>query len=124
MKFLKSLFRKEADKQQPPTWDIKTPAERIEPRVRDTEVKLPPAPGQKKKDPNPFLDDPMLDTISLEMEATVVEENPYQTSSWKLDPDNDTRKLKTITMGEQTDKPTKNPFNPYDTGKMRRGWKK
>ena len=121
MKFLKSLFHKEVEK-QPPTWDIKPPAERAEPRARGTEVQQ--APAQKKKTPNPFLDDPMLDTISLELDETVVEENPYQTSSWKLDPDNDTRKLKTITLGEQTDKPAKNPFNPYDTGKMRRGWKK
>lgn len=120
MKFLKSLFSKEAEK--PPTWDIKPPADRSEVGLRATEVK--PAPAQKKKAPNPFLDDPMLDTISLEIEEPVVEENPYQTNSWKMDPDTDTRKLKTITLGTQTDKPDKSHFNPYDTGKMPRGWKK
>jgi len=122
MKFLKSLFHKEAEK--PPVWDIKPPTQRAEPRTREATEK-PEAPVIKpKKEVNPFLDDPMLDTMSLEMDDLVVEENPYQTSSWKLDPGDDTRKLKKITLGEQTDKAPKNPFNPYDTGKMRRGWKK
>ena len=81
-------------------------------------------PVQTKKEPNPFLDDPMLDTMSLAAEDLVADEDPYQTQSWKLDPDNDTRKLRTIPLGSQTDKSGKAPFNPYDTGKMPRGWKK
>jgi len=49
-------------------------------------------------------------------------ENPYETHSWKLNPENETRELKQIQVGKATDKG--NPFNPYDTGQMRRGWKK
>lgn len=136
MKILKSLFGKEQP--QTPSWDIKPPAERPAPRVRrDMEPTVPlehaaattEAPGpqnpQKKAEPNPFLDDPMLDTMSLEADdLNFPESDPYQTSTWEMDPDNDTRKLRTFQSGNGADKDKRNAFNPYDTGKMKRGWKK
>jgi hypothetical protein len=123
MKFLKQLFGKQD--QKPPTWDIKSPAERPEPRTRETDSPYGSQPAAPQKEPNPFLDDPMLDTMSLAIDNDgPVPEDPYQTNSWKLDPNSDTRKLKTIPFGQQTENAPKARFNPYDTGKMRRGWKK
>jgi hypothetical protein len=40
-----------------------------------------------------------------------------------MDPENDTRKLKTIQIGQADKKPQGSQFNPYDTGSHRRGWK-
>jgi len=124
MKFLKQLFGKQ-DEEKPPTWDIKSPAERPEPRARATGQTYDSLPVAPKKEPNPFLDDPMLDTMSLEVDSDgPAPEDPYQTNSWKFDPNSDTRKLKTIPFGQQTESSPKARFNPYDTGKMRRSWKK
>lgn len=123
MKFIKQLFGKQDEK--PTTWDIKTPAERPEPRARVTDSMHGSQPIAPKKEPNPFLDDPMLDTMSLQIDDIgPVPEDPYQTNSWKLDPNSDIRKLKTIPFGQQTESSPNARFNPYDTGKMRRGWKK
>jgi hypothetical protein len=123
MKFLKQLFGKQDEK--PTTWDIKSPAERPQPRTLETDSMHSGPAVAPKKEPNPFLDDPMLDTMSLEIDSDdSTPGDPYQTNSWKLDPNSDTRKLKTIPFGQQTESTPKAPFNPYDTGKMRRGWKK
>lgn len=117
MKFLKSLLNK--DKDETPTWDIKPEAERPAPRKRRVEEKpLPPA----DEEPNPFLD-ATLDTMQLE-QLDVNDDDPYQSYSWQLDPENDTRKLKTIQIGEAGEKDVESEHNPYDTGILRRGWKK
>ena len=75
-----------------------------------------------KGEPNPFLDDKMLDTIQLEAE-TLHEDNSYQTHSWEMDPENDTRKLRTIPFDQIEEKRTDADSNPYDTGEHRRSWK-
>ena len=122
MKILKNLFGKE-ETQHPPKWDIKPPAERREPRK--SQVLQEEFPQPKKAEPDPFLDDPMLDTMSLEAdEIEALDDNPYQTNTWDFDPDNDTRRLRHSQIGEQANKKSGSEFNPYDTGKMRRGWKR
>ena len=64
MSILKSLFGKKET--TTPTWDIKPRAERdVAPKPRQSFVE-PPPPPEAKKEPNPFLDDPMLDTMTLD----------------------------------------------------------
>jgi len=126
MKFLKSLLGK--DKDETPAWKIRPAAERP-PRRRSEPLPganggKSPAPKAPKKDPNPFLDDPMLDTMTLEVDLLSDEDNPYSTHSWAKEPENETRKLKTIQIGSKTEKKATGDFNPYDTGKMRRSWKR
>lgn len=146
------LVRKLLNKPEPtPTWDIKPASERPEPRTKQAEerVKTPTTVSAKESvdtDPfsdkalnesfgneslnetpaeekNPWLDDEMLDTIKLEADD-LDGGDFYQTSTWEQDFENDTRRLKTIPVGTGTEKKATNPFNPYDTGSMRRGWKK
>jgi len=68
MKFLKQLFGKQ-DEDKPPTWDIKSPAERPEPRARATGPTNDSLPVAPKKEPTPVLYVPMLDTMSLEIDS-------------------------------------------------------
>lgn len=117
MKLLKSLFGNRADK---PGLNFLPPAERPAPRSRPPEEDTLPMPA--RPEPNPFLDDPELN-IEL-AEETLDQLDPYQSHSWKLRPDSDTRKLKALAIGKQTDKSSDGKFNPYDTGTSRRGWKK
>jgi len=128
MKFLKSLLGKDND--EAPTWEVR-PASDRPPRKRteplpgaNADNKQAPAPTAPKKDANPFLDDPMLDTMTLEVDLLSEEDNPYSTHSWTSSPNNETRKLKTVQIGTKTEKPDSAAFNPYDTGKMRRSWKR
>ena len=130
MKFLKSLLGK--DKAETPTWDINPVAERPPVRrgkalpVANADIKATPAnksPEKPNKEPHPFMDDPMLDTLSLEVDLTV-DDDPYSTHSWTTGLENENRKLKTIQIGTKTEKKASADFNPYDTGKLRRSWKK
>ena len=119
MKFLKKLMGQE--EKATPQWDIKPPSER--PAPRKAMVFDEPLPSeQPPKEKDPFLDDEFLDTMTLEPDA-IPEDNPYATTTWETQMENDTRKLKTVQIGEKTEKPAGSEFNPYDTGKMRRGWK-
>ena len=128
MKFLKSLLGKNKDKDETPTWEIRPPSERPPSRrgrslsVANTGAEA--TPKTVKKDPHPFMDDPMLDTMTLEVDLSSNEDDPYSTHSWAKGLENETRKLKTIQIGEKTEKKISDSFNPYDTGKMRRSWKK
>jgi hypothetical protein len=131
MKFVKKLLGKP---KPVPTWDIKPTSERPAPRKRTAEEADEPEvlqvspevdpfddiPGEEK---NPWLDDEMLDTIQLEADD-LKDSECYQTNTWEQVFDTDTRKLKTIPIGKQADKDSTGQFNPYDTGSMRRGWKK
>ena len=121
MKFIKKLLGKEDA--TPPVWDIKPPSERPVVRRRTQVFEQPVAPQSQNKEKDPFLDDDFLDTMTLEADL-IPEDNPYQTHTWETGLDNESRKLKTSQIGEKTDKPAGAEFNPYDTGKMRRGWKK
>ena len=123
MGIFKSLFGGKSESE--PTWDIKPASERPPAWEEDKSAKtkidtsIPKAPA---KEPNPFLDDEMLDTMQLEAE-TLHEDNPYQTHSWEMDREEDTRKLRTIQTGKLETKDPDDTFNPYDTGEFRRGWK-
>ena len=124
MGIFKSLFGGKSESE--PTWDIKPASERPAAWTEDKSAKRDtdaPAPKAPAEEPNPFLDDKMLDTMQLEAE-TLHEDNPYETHSWEMDPQNDTRKLRTIQSGKVEKKDEDAVFNPYDTGEHRRGWKK
>jgi hypothetical protein len=128
MKFLKSLLGKDKDKDESPAWKVRPASERPAGRPRQPlQVDKPPredVPQQPKKAPDPFLDDPMLDTMTLEVDLSSADDNPYATNSWATTQENETRKLKTIQIGAKTEKDGAADFNPYDTGKMRRSWKR
>lgn len=118
MKFLKSLLgKKEAEE---PGLKFRPPEERPAPRrrVAVTEVDAKPAPKEK----NPFLDTE-FDEMELVNDVTPARVDPYASNAWKYDQDADTRKLKTLHIGKQTEKDKDPDFNPYDTGVFRRGWK-
>jgi len=119
MKFVNKLLGRS---DEPPKWDIKPPAERPAARKK-VEAFEEPLPSQQPQVKDPFLDDELLDNIQLEDDISP-EDNPYQTHTWEQDLENDTRKLKTIQIGEATEQQAESKFNPYDTGAMRRGWKK
>lgn len=122
MKFIKKLMGKEERK--PPVWDIKPPSERTTARRERPKSFDEPLPTQKPaEEKNPFLDDEFLDTMSLQVDAGP-KDDPYQTYTWEKDPENESRKLRNVQIGSKTEKSADRAFNPYDTGKMRRGWKK
>lgn len=62
------------------------------------------------------------DTMELESPfATMDEADPYQTETWELEHETETRKLKQLGVNK---KPVeRDPSNPYNTGVRRRGWK-
>jgi hypothetical protein len=121
MGVFKSIFGKK--RKSEPTWNIKPAAERpaawSEPKPLPDQ---PPLPAATKKERHPFLDDEMLDTMQLEAD-TLHEDNPYQTHTWEMDPEEDTRKLRTVQIGKADKKDSKSSGNPYDTGSHRRGWR-
>jgi hypothetical protein len=118
MKFIKRLVGK---KEETPTWNIKPPSRRPVPRANTASDEPPVIPQKKAKDP--FLDDDALDTMKLEPDATP-EDNPYKTPNWEEDLENDTRRLKTIQIGDKSDEPAEDKFNPYASGSFKRSWKK
>ena len=121
MKFLDKLLGKVPE--EIPTWDITPESERPAPKARRPKAAMDAPSIQPKKEPNPFLDDAALDTMTLEA-PIIPEDNPYATQTWEQDPENDTRKMRSIQIGDKTEKKPGSDFNPYDTGKMKRGWKK
>ncbi len=88
-------------------------------------------PGQRKSriDPEPLpkpaadsaAPDYGADALSLEGDA-VPDDNPYGTHSWEMDPEADTRRLKTLAIDPRTGKPDSD--NPYENIESRPGWKK
>ena len=121
MKFLDKLLGRAPE--ETPTWDIKPAAERPVPKPHKPKVTMDGPTAKPNREPNPFLDDAALDTMTLEA-PTIPEDNPYATHTWEQDPENDTRKMRSIQVGGKTEKKAGSDFNPYDTGKMKRGWKK
>ena len=137
MKFIKKLMGK--DERRAPQWDIKPAAERPEPRkpsaaddsgelrvaaARSAGQAVPrPQPQAPRKEKNPFLDDEMLDTMSL-VADDLVEENPYATQSLEQLFESETKRLRTLQIDEKELAKSGGNFNPYDTGSMRRGWKR
>ncbi len=89
----------------------------------------PPKQRKARIDPEPLPKAPAdsevpdygADALSLEGDA-VPEDNPYGTHSWEMDPEADTRRLKTLAIDPRTGKPDSD--NPYENVKSRPGWKK
>ncbi|RMF98064.1 MAG: hypothetical protein D6727_03765 [Gammaproteobacteria bacterium] len=99
--------------------------------VRDSRVytvgrapRRPPRPGPPPVPRNVPEPDPIFgDTGSLAIKDDAEDNaNPYDTASWKMDPDKGWRRVdddKTVTRdrGKKT-----SGNNPYDTGTFRKGW--
>jgi hypothetical protein len=118
MKFIKRLVGK---KEETPTWDIKPPSRRPAPRAKSASDEPPVIPQKKEKDP--FLDDDFVNTMTFEADAIPLD-NPYETPNWEDDLENDTRKLKTIQIGEKPEESPEDKCNPYASGSFKRSWKK
>jgi hypothetical protein len=119
MNFFKKLLGQQEAR---PDWDIKTPAQQPA-RRKTTADEGPPPVVRQQKEKNPFLDDDALNSMQLEAD-TVPEDNPYKHANQDDDPENDTRRMKTIQINDSSAVPKGGTYNPYDTGSMRRGWKK
>jgi hypothetical protein len=131
------LFKKLMGKHEPetPTWDIKPAGERPTPRTAPktdnadavavaTAPTVPrPQAKQPAKEKNPFLDDEMLDTMSL-VADDLIEEDPFATQSLEQIFDGDSRRLRNTPISKAAPKKAQEQNNPYDTGSMHRGWKK
>ena len=119
MKFINKLLGKDEAR---PTWEVKPSAERPA-RKQATALDEPPPAVSSKNEKNPFLDDDSLGSMQLESDASP-EANPYQSHNWQDDPENDTRKMKASQVDKDPGVLPNNAYNPYDTGSMKRGWKK
>lgn len=132
MKFLKKLMGK--DERPTPKWDIKPASERPEARkpgkfddsgelrvaaARSASQAVPRPQPQEEK--NPFLDDEMLDTMSLVADDLEPDHTATQTLEQLFE--SETKRLRTLNMDKDPAQDTRSNFNPYDTGSMRRGWK-
>jgi len=95
---------------------------------RRAQVAATIAPGTNASGPS-AKDDRIPDYLdfddTMELEGSLAtasdEDDPYQTQTWELEPETETRKLKQPGVGKkriQTD-----PNNPYNSGIRRRGWK-
>jgi hypothetical protein len=120
MKFLKSILSMKPA--EPPVWDIKPQSDQPVAKKPAAPAKLPSGKASGLDEDSPFMDE-ALDTIQLEVDD-FTDDDPYQTHTWEMDRENDTRTLKTIPVGTKTEKGADEKFNPYDTGSNRRGWKK
>ena len=72
----------------------------------------------------PEPDHPMFqDTGTLELEGDMVDDaNPYDTSSWKLDPEKGIRRVEDDKTVDRKGRVKVTSNNPYDTGSYRKGW--
>ena len=118
MKFLKNLLGK--NESEGPRWDVKPAEDRPAPRRRAEVTQPDPAPAIKEE--NPFLDEQFSD-MEIINDVSPIKDDPYSSNTWKYEQESDTRKLKTLHLGSQTEKDPEEDFNPYDTGVFRRGWK-
>ena len=100
-------------------WDITPPEQRPE----STAAFKAPLAVRPPKGDHPFLDDNALDSMNLETDMAPAD-NPYHHFNRDDDPENDTRKMKTIQISDSSDALPGDAYNPYDTGSMRRSWKK
>ena len=79
-----------------------------------------PSPVRNVPEPShPLFDD----TDQLELAGEEVDEgNPYETSSWKLDPDKGIRRVEDDKTVDRKGRVKTTSNNPYDTGSYRKGW--
>ena len=110
MKWLRFFKRKRREKEDTRIYTVDSP--RVS-RPHKPEVRNVPPPQ------HPVL----ADTGALELEGGAEDDaNPYDTASWKLDPEKGIRRVeddKTVDR-KGREKPSSN--NPYDTGSYRKGW--
>ena len=67
-------------------------------------------------------EDPFMDTGSLELQKDTDElDNPYETHSWEMDPEEGLRRVEDQSMVNRK-KPKNVPGNPYDTIVKKKGW--
>ena len=67
-------------------------------------------------------EDEFMDTGSLELQGATGEiENPYETHSWEMDPDEGLRRVEDQSMVNRK-KPKGDADNPYDTIIKKKGW--
>jgi len=119
MKFLKRLLGRNTD--VAPTWDVTPADQRPPPRRRRAAAVAELKTSVGKTWGNPFLDEAMQ-KFELESDGNNAE-NPYDSYSWTLGPENDSRKMEKTQFGKRIDKQSEDHFNPYDTGVFKRGWK-
>ena len=63
------------------------------------------------------------DTGALELAGESVEDaNPYETSSWKMDPEKGIRRVEDDKTVDRSGREKNTSNNPYDTGSFRKGW--
>lgn len=63
------------------------------------------------------------DTGALELESEKADDaNPYETSSWKLDPEQGIRRVEDDKTVDRSGREKNTSNNPYDTGAFRKGW--
>jgi hypothetical protein len=70
-------------------------------------------------EPDPIFAD--TGPLALEPE-TEDDANPYNTSSWKMDPDKGVRRVEDDKTVDRKGRAKDSSNNPYDTGSFRKGW--
>ncbi|MGI9291106.1 MAG: hypothetical protein ACR2QG_07500 [Gammaproteobacteria bacterium] len=121
MKFFKKLA---GIKEEKPQWDIKPTGQKPSPQKKAPE---PVSSAPKIKEDNPFMDDEFVQTMTFESDSfdAYTEENPYENRQWIENPETEDRRMKTNQIGKDHDADSAgNSFNPYDSGTIRKGWKK
>jgi len=113
MNLLKKLFGQGRNQPEVPQWNPTPPEQRPAPRRRMQADQAEAPVACKEK--NPFLDDDFGD-MALATEAPADVDDPYTSSSWKVEQENNERTLKTTRMTSNHQKDKAEDFNPYDTG--------
>jgi hypothetical protein len=71
----------------------------------------------------PEPDSIFSDTGPLALEGEKTEDaNPYETASWKLDPEKGARRVEDAKTVDRSGRAKNTSNNPYDTGTFRKGW--
>lgn len=110
MKWLKFFTRKREDEEDTRIYTVDAPSA-IKPHRR--------IPRNVPEPQHPIFED----TGSLALEGeTAEDENPYDTSSWKLDPEKGIRRVEDDKTVDRSGREKNTSNNPYDTGTFRKGW--
>ena len=111
MKWLRLFKRKREEEQDTRIYTVDSPRAS---RPHRPEVRNVPPPQ------HPAFQD--FGALEIDESSAEDDANPYDTASWKLDPDKGIRRVeddKTVDRKGRV-KPSSN--NPYDTGSYRKGW--
>jgi len=109
MKWLRFFSRKRDEDRDTRIYTVASPrvAKRYEP------------PRRNVPEPDPIFSD--TGALALK-EETDEEVNPYNTSSWTLDPEKGMRRVEDDKTVSRDGREKSKANNPYDTGAFRRGW--